>query len=859
MSRSHLRSLSCIGFFIFTIAGCDNGDGPESPQNTPPTACFTVAPDSATTDTDFQFDASCCMDQEDPISTLQVRWDWDGDGTWDTDYSATKAATHRFGTPGTKTVRLEAIDGRNAAATVAKPVTVTIAPPCLITVQSPNGLENWAKGSSRDITWSATANCSPTVKITLLHDGVWCKDIALRASNTGTYRWESVECCVNVSEGYKVRIVDIMTGASDESDLPFRIHLGPCAIQVTSPNGGESWEEGDYRKITWTADPGCGLSVEILLTRAGGSRKHIALQAENSGTYTWFPVEPIDHWSRSYRVRVIDPRTGSYDESDTPFYISPGICTLTIVAPNGEESWTEGTPQEIRWTSSEECDEHVKITLLRDGVWCRDITLGAPNTGTYTWNPVEQCRGLTDGYKIRIRAYPNESADESDAAFQIANGTCAMAVTSPSAGESWTEGEAGRITWTRTVACGPTVKIVLLRDGTWCRDIALHAANTGTYTWNPVVQCDNFTDTYEVQIVDNETGAAAESDGTFQILEGICTITVTAPYYDVPWMEGSSHDIKWGRTPSCGATVNITLLRDGVWCKDIALLVPNIGMYTWNPVEQCGSFTDRYTVMVADNMTGSADDSNAAFSIPSAGGFMFIQPGTFTMGSPMDELSRIDNETQHQVTLTRPFYLCNHEVTQSEWQSVMGWNDSPLPGADLPVERVNWYDTVKYCNERSTRDGYEPVYDITNPTYSGNHITSASVTWNQNANGYRLPTEAEWEYACRAGSTTAFCTGAMTHSGCYPRDPNLNQVGWYCGNSDYTTHDVGWRDGNAWGLYDMHGNVWEWCWDPYGDYEGDVTDPIGPASGDKGIMRGGGCSQPASFCRSALRGTCQRF
>jgi formylglycine-generating enzyme required for sulfatase activity len=230
-----------------------------------------------------------------------------------------------------------------------------------------------------------------------------------------------------------------------------------------------------------------------------------------------------------------------------------------------------------------------------------------------------------------------------------------------------------------------------------------------------------------------------------------------------------------------------------------------------------------------------------------------IPAGTFTMGSPVDEPGRFDRETQHQVTLTKAIYVSTYEVTQSEWQSVMGWNESCFPGTGKPVETVTWYDAVSYCNQRSTRDGYTPAYAITGATMDGNHVIAATVIWNQAANGYRLVTEAEWEYACRAGSTTAFCNGGITNTECSPLDPNLDLVGWYCGNASNTTHDCGGKTANAWGLKDMHGSVWEWCWDWYGDYAGDATDPLGPPSGPGRVIRGGGWGYVAQNCRSAYR------
>jgi formylglycine-generating enzyme required for sulfatase activity len=202
------------------------------------------------------------------------------------------------------------------------------------------------------------------------------------------------------------------------------------------------------------------------------------------------------------------------------------------------------------------------------------------------------------------------------------------------------------------------------------------------------------------------------------------------------------------------------------------------------------------------------------------------------MGSPSSEVSRIDNEVQHQVTISRPFYLSKHEVTQKEWVEVMGSNPSNFKGDDLPVECVSWYDVVEYCNKRSVKEGLTPAY-----TGSG-----TTVTWNQSANGYRLPTEAEWEYACRAGTTTPFYTGNNITTD----EANYNRG---------KTWAVGSGTPNPWGLYDMSGNVWEWCWDLYGDYSsGPQTDPLGASSGTNRVRRGGSWISNGRYLRSAYRG-----
>ena len=169
------------------------------------------------------------------------------------------------------------------------------------------------------------------------------------------------------------------------------------------------------------------------------------------------------------------------------------------------------------------------------------------------------------------------------------------------------------------------------------------------------------------------------------------------------------------------------------------------------------------------------------------------------------------------VTLTKPFYLGKYEVTQAQWQAVMGSNPSNFKGDNLPVECISWHDAKEFCKKLNE------IYADKLPA------------------GYQfdLPTEAQWEYACRAGTTTALNNGKDLTSD-WGECSNLNEVAWYTKNSGGKTHEVGQKRANAWGLYDMHGNVWEWCRDWYGAYPGiSVTDPVGPSSGSDRVMRGG--------------------
>jgi len=228
-----------------------------------------------------------------------------------------------------------------------------------------------------------------------------------------------------------------------------------------------------------------------------------------------------------------------------------------------------------------------------------------------------------------------------------------------------------------------------------------------------------------------------------------------------------------------------------------------------------------------------------------------IPGGSFLMGSPDDESGRHANEGPQRTVHISSFSMLETEVTERQWEEVMGWNDCyDSRGDNYPVEFVSWLDCVSFCNRLSEAVGLQKCYSITNVTYNGVHISTADVICDFESNGFRLPTEAEWEYACRAGSETRFCNGDS--------EADLMEVAWYTGNSDSDKQKVGQKDANQFGLYDMHGNVWEWCWDwYYNDYYGSRPDPdYDPTGRDEGsdrIQRGGSCYDIIVFCRSAYR------
>jgi len=260
-------------------------------------------------------------------------------------------------------------------------------------------------------------------------------------------------------------------------------------------------------------------------------------------------------------------------------------------------------------------------------------------------------------------------------------------------------------------------------------------------------------------------------------------------------------------------------------------------------------------------VTGPGDSGGPAPQVE-APDMATIPAGEFWLGSPEAERNRDEDETPRWAILTRDFYVGATEVTADQWLAT-GGDPARLPaGTDpdslaIPVDSLSWYEAVELCNALSGLDGLQPAYQI----------NAGNVTWDQEADGYRLPTEHEWEFAARGGTFTPLATGWPIATGC-TNDALLAPVAWYCGSNydkdpqgreyEPSPRIVGLKVANPLGLRDVHGNVAEWCWDWYGDYESrdkadPYVDPTGPESGTEKILRGGSCFSPVAGCRAAGR------
>lgn len=336
--------------------------------------------------------------------------------------------------------------------------------------------------------------------------------------------------------------------------------------------------------------------------------------------------------------------------------------------------------------------------------------------------------------------------------------------------------------------------------------------------------------------------------------------TVTPPVPGVPVLATASVDSVTSVSARCGGLIasdgGAAITARGV-CWSTGEL-PTISDSKTIDSSGAGRYSSRLTRLAAkttyrvrayaSNSAGTGYGSEVVFRTPShAGAMVFIPAGAFIMGDITGRAGQAIERPVHEVTISHGFFMGRTEVTQAQWKAVTGSKPRRDLGDNMPITLVDWNEAFAFCNQLSIQDGYDTCY----------RGSGAAVACDFASNGYRLPTEAEWEYACRAGTQSDYYTGIWSLDG-FGCTPSLDPAGWYSCNANIQLHDIGMKKDNAFGLYDMHGNVYEMCWDWFSDayYTSTaVTDPRGPAAGSERICRGGSYLDNPTRCRSAYRGT----
>jgi len=392
-----------------------------------------------------------------------------------------------------------------------------------------------------------------------------------------------------------------------------------------------------------------------------------------------------------------------------------------------------------------------------------------------------------------------------------------ITVSLPSSETIWKEGSEFLVQWTGGNT--DSVFIQLLKSGACIDSLAITTANSGEFSLSNGLQW-TYGEDYQIRVTDFSTESGTSDEFS------IWNIVITEPSSVTTWIWNQTNtEVEW--MPGSGSIVRMEIWKAGSKVDDYCDWTDDDGSYIrLLAIPAAWGEGDDYQIKMIDdlNNVGWSYEFYVENPFPSGMEFVFISQGSFEMGAPVIEQGSYSRERPvHTVTFNYDFQIMTTEVTHGMWLKVMGSNPSHFTGIDHPVEKVSWYDCQDFVDAMNYLD----------PSFT-----------------YRLPSESEWEYCCRAGSTERYYWGEDLG------ETVINGYAWWSGNSGSTTHSVAEKLPNAWGLYDMSGNVWEWCEDWYhSNYNGapaDGTAWVVP-QGSGRVSRGGSRSCCAMFCRSAFR------
>ena len=486
------------------------------------------------------------------------------------------------------------------------PLKYKTAIPAGITVVSPNGGENWTRGTTQTIRWTSTGNTGAYVKIELLKAGVLKSNIIAITPNDGTHPW-LIPATQAPGTDYKVRIT---TGAgyTDTSDDDFTIPTQN--ITVITPNGGENWRRGTTQTIRWNSSGFPGTYVRIELLKGGVLNRLIVASTPNDGAHPW-PILVAQAPGTDYKVKITSTTNAAYNDISEDNFTIP-VPTITVLSPNGTDIWTRGTTKTIKWNSTESPGTYVKIELLRPGKPNQLIISATLNDGSHPWIiPPAQAPG--SDYKVKITSTINVSNnDTSDSNFTIP--VPSFTVVSPNGGENWTRGAIQTIRWNSTENPKGYVKIELLKPGKPNQLIISATLNDGSHPWLiPPVQAPG--SDYKVKITstinvsNNDT-----SNDSFTI--PIPSITVVTPNDGESWIRGTTKTINWTSTENPRSYVRIELLKGGVLNRVVVAGTLNDGSHPWLIPGTQAPGTDYQVRITSTANISIKDTSDNNFTIP---------------------------------------------------------------------------------------------------------------------------------------------------------------------------------------------------------------------------------------------------
>ena len=858
-----------------------------------PTAAFTVSPGVGGTDTEFTFDASASWDTEDDISDLLFSWDWENDGTWDVENVSDYQQKHTFPTDGDYEIKLrvEDLDGNSDTFTRS----IEIFSNAIINFQPVSGVQ------SGDIKIRYTVNDKPYdqydfdflvkyidetgveeyILMTNLKDisaGDYDGSYTIRNVPAGAHSfvWESDKSFPLNSKHVQVYALWSKNTESGTAGMsaPFEIHNiqdvnhAPESPYYPNPkNNAENVNSGNLN-LSWYCSDKDGDPITYDLY--WGTQSNPPLYASNLSSRSYNLGSVSDNTTYFWKIVAKDDKN---QKTQGPVWTFTTANAASNTAPTASFSISPSsgsTATDFSFDPSASTDNEDATSALQvrwdwenDGNWdtgffsMQTITHRYTSEGTKTVKlEVKDTGGLTDTKTKTVTVSSSNTAPT--ASFTV----------DPTSGDTNTNFQ-----FDASASSDNEDNFSQLRfswdwedDGSWDMENSTNYSPTHTY---------GSAGTYTVRL------RVTDSDGAYDVATLSVTVTAantapTASFSVSPTNGTTETTFNFDASASSDNEDNFSQLRfswdwedDGHWDMENST--------SYSPTHTYGSdgvYTVRLRVTDSD---GAYDETTRTISVgsgqPIGNDMVYVPGGAFQMGDTWGD-GDSNEKPVHTVTVNS-FYMGKYEVTNAQVVEVFNWalqqgkitatsstvkntegnaqelldlNDSDCQisynGSALyvennydnyPVIEITWYGAAAFCNYFSEREGLAPVYDL------------SDWTANWNANGYRLPTEAEWEYAARGGNQSQ----GYKYSG----SDNPDDVAWYYNNSGSSTHTVGTKQANELGLYDMSGNVWEWCWDWYGAYSSDSqTDPKGPDSGSYRVERGGSWHFHSEFVRVAVRG-----